>query len=257
MPTLKRLLNDLKRGENLDSYITIGVAIVVGALAFFDLVPSGKVSGLILAVLAVLAFSVLVTRAGISDMVALQSRPGHQFYSDFPPELVQARNSSDNIYLIGVDLGRTIETSFGAFTHSLKHEGRIRILVTDPTADDSAVDARSQFSKPDIADIRDGIRHSLRKLERLKTLTNGNLEVRITKSALKFGLNYIDVNKVTATLYVQLYSFRLKGESRPMLKLTTADGEWFECYQEQAEALWEEAQVYNLGEQIEQAAVQE
>jgi hypothetical protein len=198
----------------------------------------------------VLAFSVVVTRIGISDMADLQARPGHQFYADFPPELVGMRNSSNDIYVIGVDLARTIETSFGGLTHNLEHGARVRILVTDPTADDSAVDARSQFSKPDIADLRDSIRHSLRKLKRLKASTNGNLEVRMTRSALKFSLNYIDVKKATATLYVQLYTFRLQGESRPMFKLTAADGEWFECYRIQAEALWAEAQAYDLGEQI-------
>ena len=175
MSTLTRVLKDVRRGENLDGYLTIVVAIVVGILALLNLVPSTKVSGLILVVLAVLAFSVVVTRIGISDMADLQARPGHQFYADFPPELVGMRNSSNDIYVIGVDLARTIETSFGGLTHNLEHGARVRILVTDPTADDSAVDARSQFSKPDIADLRDSIRHSLRKLKRLKASTNGNL----------------------------------------------------------------------------------
>jgi hypothetical protein len=252
MTYLKRVFKDLRRGENLDGYVTIAVAVTVGILAFFDVVPITKVSSVILAVLAVLAFSIVMTRTDISDVAKMQIKPGHQFFADFPSELVQVRNSSNDIYLIGVDLGRTIETSFGAFSHNLSHGARIRILIADPAADDSAIDARCQFSKPDIADLRDGIRHSLRKLERLKTSTGGNLEVRMTRSALKFGLNFIDVTKATATLYVQLYSFRLQGESRPIFKLTVADGEWFECYQSQAEALWAEAQVYDLGGPIAQ-----
>lgn len=246
MTVLKRVLTDLRLRRNLDGYLTIGVAIAVGILSYLDVVPAAKVASLILAVLAVLAFSMLTSRTEISEAVALYTEPRQRFLSDFPPELVGARNSSDDLYLIGVDLGRTIETSFGAFEKNLRRGARIRILLTDPVADDAAVDARCQFSQPDVADLRNEIRHSLRKLERLKSLTGGNLQVRTTRSALKFGLNYVDISKATATLYVQLYSFRLPGESRPMFRLTAADGEWFECFRDQAEALWREALAYEL-----------
>lgn len=248
MTPVKRILTDLRLRRNLDGYLTIGVAIVVGILSYLDVVPSNKVSSLILAVLAVFAFTVITSRTEISEAIALQMQPRQQFLADFPPELVEKRNSSDDLYLIGVDLARTIETSFGAFEQNLRRGAKIRILLTDPMADDAAIDARSHFSKPEIVDLRNEIGHSLRTLQRLKALTGGDLEVRTTKSALKFGLNYIDTSKTNATLYVQLYSFRLSGESRPMFRLTLADGEWFECFRDQAEALWSEAQVYKLGE---------
>lgn len=233
--SLRRVLADLKAGRNIDGYLTIAVAIVVGMLSYLSIVPSGKVSSLILAVLAVLAFSLITTRTDISNSVASQARSAHKLFPDFPADLVNLRESSDDIFLVGVDLGRTIETSFGAFERNLRRGAKIRILLTDPMADDSAVDARCQASRPDVADLRNEIRHSLRKLERLKSVTGGDLEARTTRAALKFGLNYINVGKASAQLYVQLYSFRLPGESRPMLRLTAADGEWFECFRYQAE----------------------
>jgi hypothetical protein len=154
------------------------------------------------------------------------------------------------LYLIGVDLSRTIETSYGAFAQNLHRGAKIRILLTDPMADDAAIDARSQFSKPDIVDLRTEISHSLHKLKSLKTQTGGDLEVRTTRSALKFGVNFVDSTKASAILYVQLYSYRLPGESRPMFRLTAADGEWFECFRDQAETLWEEAQVHEWKGQL-------
>lgn len=252
MTPLKRVLSDLRLRRNLDGYLTILVALIVGALSYLDIVPVAKVSGLILAVLAILAFSMVMARSEISEAVAMQVEPRPKFFADFPPELVHVRESSHDLYLIGVDLGRTIETSFGAFEQNLRHGAKIRILLTDPTADDAAVDARCQFSRPDLIDLRNEIHHSLRKLARLKTLTDGNLEVRLTRSALKFGLNYVDTAKASATLYVQLYSFRLPGESRPLFRLTATDGEWFESFRVQAEALWQEAQAVNLEAELEQ-----
>lgn len=244
MTPLKRILTDFRLRRNLDGYVTIAVAVVVGVLSYVDVVPSTKVSSLILAVLAVLAFSLVTSRSELADAVALRTEPRQQFLADFPPELIQARNQSDDLYLIGVDLGRTIETSFGAFEKTLRRGGKIRILLTSPKADDAAIDARSQFSRPEIADLRNDIVQSLRKLDRLKTITNGDLQVRTTKTAMKFGLNYIDVQKATAALYIQLYSYRLPGESRPLFRLTAADGEWFECYRDQVQALWGDAEEH-------------
>jgi hypothetical protein len=246
MTPLRRVVSDLRLGRNLDGYLTIAVALIVGVLSYLDIVPTTKVTSLILAVLAVLAFSLITSRAELAEAVTLRLEPRQQFLADFPPELVQARNSSDDIYLIGVDLARTIETSFAAFEDRLRSGANIRVLLTDPQADDAAIDTRTQFSRPEITDMRTEIGHALRKLERLKKLTDGRLQVRITRSALKFGLNFVDVTKPSATLYIQLYSYRLPGESRPMFRLTAADGEWFQCYRDQAEALWDDAAVFEL-----------
>ncbi|MGW2555474.1 hypothetical protein [Streptomyces sp. NPDC001635] len=57
-----------------------------------------------------------------------------------------------------------------------------------------------------------------------------------------FGMNYLDVNKASALLCVQLYSFDVSGESRPIFALTLADAPWFETFREQAERLWDVSQ---------------
>lgn len=218
MPSAEQVLRDLRHRKNLDVYVTIVVAIVVSALSYFDLVPGSKVASLILAILAVLPFNALSTRETIADALEQQGKSGQRFLDDFPPDLRLRREQSDDIYLIGVDLGRTIETSYGAFRKSLLRGVRIRVLLTDPTADDAAIDARSQESRPRLADIRNDIQVSMRKLASLRASTKGLLEVRTTRAALKFGLNYVDIGRSSATLFVQLYSYRQAGESGPLFR---------------------------------------
>jgi hypothetical protein len=53
MSVLEGIRNDLKQHRNLDIYLTIVTALIVSALSFFDLVPAGEVTSLLLAVLAV------------------------------------------------------------------------------------------------------------------------------------------------------------------------------------------------------------
>lgn len=245
MTSLGRILDDFKQRRNLDVYLTIVAAVVVSVLSYFDVVPGPKVAGLILAVLAVLAFNALTTRVAIADAVERIGGGGHHFHADFPAEVRPRREASDDIYLIGVDLNRTIETSYGAFERALRRGGRIRILLTDPDADDVAVDARCQISRPAVADLRRRIWSSLRDLTSLKSSVGGDLEVRTTRTPLKFGLNFVDAHRASATLFVQLYTYRLAGESRPHFQLTHSDGEWFECYRDQAETLWRDSPVFD------------
>ncbi|MFJ8493703.1 hypothetical protein ACIRBZ_35970 [Streptomyces sp. NPDC094038] len=112
-------------------------------------------------------------------------------------------------------------------------------IAPDPQADNAAVTTQSRPTRPRPDEIRNEIRQSLRLLQRLHTEAGGRLEVRTTHTALKFGLNYIDVNRASALLCVQLYSFDVSGESRPIFALTLADGPWFETFREQAERLWD------------------
>jgi len=245
MTVAERVRQDFRHKRNLDAYLTIGAAVVVSGLSYVEVIPPSKAASVTLAVLAVLALNALVTRTIVEDTRA-GAGLDRRFLAEFPPELIACRESSQDVYLIGVDLGRTIDTSYGAFERNLRNGARIRVLLTHPDADDAAVDARCKFSKPTVGEIRNKIRQSLRTLGELKRTTNGKLDVKTTKAALKFGLNYLDPDTTGAVLYVQLYSFRLPGESRPMFRLTHADGIWFDCFRDQAEALWQDADPIDL-----------
>ena len=245
MNALDRILDDLSHRKNLDIYATILAALIVSILSYFELVPANKVPSVVLAMLAVLAFNTIATRTTVEN-TAREKPTGPPFLDDFPPDLRPRREASDNVYIAGVSLSRTLDTSYSAFERSLRRGGALRILLADPTADEAAVDARCQSSRPSADELREEIRRSLRQLSKLKETTNGNLEVKTTRAALKFSFNFVDASKANAKLYIQLYSYRLGGESRPLFTLTSADEEWFECFRYQAEALWNDGKPYIL-----------
>jgi divalent metal cation (Fe/Co/Zn/Cd) transporter len=65
--SLRKLIEDIRRRRNLDVYLTVIVALVVSVLSFFDVVPADKVAALVLAVLAILALTVLATREAVEN----------------------------------------------------------------------------------------------------------------------------------------------------------------------------------------------
>lgn len=239
MSVWRRVGRDLRGRRNLDVYATIAVALGTSVLAVVDVVPTAKIMAAVLAVLAVLAFSALATRTTVEDLARAGAGGGVRFLSDFPGDLKERRDASSDICLAGVSLSRTLETSYRALGSTLASGGRIRILLTDPDADDAAVTTQNRPTRPRADEIRDEIRQSLRLLERLHAEAGGRLEVRTTGTALKFGVNYLDVGRAGALLCVQLYSFDVSGESRPIFALTPADAPWFETFREQVERLWD------------------
>ncbi|WP_433802963.1 hypothetical protein [Actinomycetospora sp. CA-084318] len=88
----------------------------------------------------------------------------------------------------------------------------------------------------------------------MRRSTEGKLEVRLTRSAMKFGMNYFNPGTARSEIHIQLYSYRLSGESRPMFSLSPQDGEWFDCYADQAEGLWKNAQAYDFDAAADEAA---
>jgi hypothetical protein len=241
MTVMQQIRSDLAQRKNLDTYAAITVAIIATVLSAFDLLPPDKTTSVVMGILAVLAFSTLTTRALVENAAGVSS---DRFQPNFPPSQVTQRAECSDLLLIGVSLGRTIRTSFGDFETNLSRGAKLRVILTDPDADGAAIDARCQRSRPGVDEIRQEIRASLGLLERLKGITNGDLEVRLTKSALKFGVNYFYPDTSRAEIHVQLYSYRLSGESRPHFILTPRDGEWFECFREQVETLWQDSRVF-------------
>ncbi|WP_327353310.1 hypothetical protein [Streptomyces sp. NBC_01304] len=237
MAVFAQIRSDFAQRKNLDVYVTIVAGIVVCVLSLVDVVPVDKTPSIVLGLLAILAFNVLATRAAVERSAAAHATLD-RFTEHFPPDINDVREASADTLLIGVDLARTIEQSYGAFERRLREGARLRILLTDPEAGSAALHARHQRSNPDDETIQAGITASLRTLRRLKQDVGGDLQVRTTHTALTFGLNFTEGKRHSGTLFVQLYGYRLHGESRPHFRLTRRDGPWYECYEHQAETLW-------------------
>jgi hypothetical protein len=237
--SLRRLLEDVRRRRHVDCCLTVVVALVVSVLSFFDAGPAQKVSALVLAVLAIVTFITLTTGEGVENPRLALGDP--ELLDDLPPELPTRREASHDVYLVGVSLRRTLEASHDAFEASLRRGAHLRVLLTDPDADEAAIDARTLRTRPQVVAMREEIRQSLRILDELRQVPNGRLEVRLTRSALEFGLNFVDVGGSASTLYVQLYGSQQQGEPRPTFVLQRTHGEWYDVYREQAESLWRDA----------------
>ena len=92
---------DLRRGENIDVYVTIVVALVVAVLNLVGLFPASGLTSLVLAVLGLLAISGLTTRARLDQLrdVVVQGGPGPA-QAAFPASYQEDLTKPGDIWLI-------------------------------------------------------------------------------------------------------------------------------------------------------------
>ena len=70
MNFLRRVWSDISRGENLDTHVTILIALILAAANLLGIAKADLIPAVTLAVLALLAISALVNRYRIEDLSA-------------------------------------------------------------------------------------------------------------------------------------------------------------------------------------------
>ncbi len=137
---LRRVGDDLRRGRNVELYVTVMLALCIALLSVLTVVGSQVVSATTLAVLALLAVSGLATRhqseeAGcrIEQLAANLSGevPADRFLKTRMPALDEDVATAADICLVGVTLTRTVRDLLPVLDRRLRKGASIRVLVID------------------------------------------------------------------------------------------------------------------------------
>jgi hypothetical protein len=155
-----------------------------------------------------------------------------------------------DLLITGVTRNTMVMSNYNKFEEWLQRGCQIRIVLLDPSSDAVLAAADRYYAErlrsPDI--VRERIRHSLRLLTELKRSTGGSISVRLTTHPLAMGLAAVDggpaVRSDVSALFIEYYTYRARGE--PKFVLQPLDGEWFERFLGEAEALWANAVDHTL-----------
>ncbi|WP_212735336.1 hypothetical protein [Herbidospora galbida] len=229
---MKRLA-DLVRDDNFDLYVLGLVALVFTVLGVVGLAETSVLISATLALLALLAFSQIKSRRQVAQLVADRSA----LREDFPPDLAARRARARDYLFIGRSMARTANTMRADLKALLESGARIRVMMVDP--DDESVIAAAAligYSGSDPALLAGRIRGVLAELDHLRSLTGGNLEIRLTRFVPSVGLQVVDGQYICA----QRFEHRPTGESGPILALEPRDGVWFHRFAAEAERMWDD-----------------
>src|SRR4051812_38668701 len=129
---LRRALIRVIGDDNLDLYLLGTVALVFTVLGITGISDAKTTSSVVIALLALLAFSQIRSRKLIEQIRATNSG-GTVFARELPAELVPRRAQARDLLLVGHSMTRTVQGMRADMTAILTAGGRIRVLVLDPT----------------------------------------------------------------------------------------------------------------------------
>jgi hypothetical protein len=232
-----RLVND----DNLDLYLLSVVALAFTLLGATGISDVKTLSSVVLALLAVLAFSQIRSRRLTeqirrSDTVSRASL----FQPGFPSDIISRRAEAFDILLIGNSMTRTVQGLRRDMLAILDSGGRMRVLVLDPT-DEALMATADRGTEENFVPgrLRRRILTTLEDLTALNGRTTGRLEVRVSSHLLAAGFNCLDVASPRGLICFQHYEYRPNGEPAPVFTLEPADAPWYQHFAAEAERLWE------------------
>ena len=238
MALLQNIWNDLKRGENIDVYVTVVAAVGLAILNIFGLATDTLVTSLTLAVLALITFSLLGNRyrlEGIAEEIS--STEGNTILEDFPEEFISELERAQEVLLTGVHQRATLNRYYLVFEQNLKRGGSMRVLVVDPDGSALKMSAMRYTGRVNAEHERVRIQATLDSLCELKKVAPGKLEIRTIDYLLEYGACLLNP---TGKVYIERYTFKSVGGSRkPKVVYTRRDEHWYNLVNSELEALWE------------------
>lgn len=252
MKFLNNIWKDIKRGENIDLYITVVFAIVLACLNLVGLASPNLLDSVLLAILGLLAFSSLGTRhyieyslKGLSkEMSLLKGR------SELLPLKERAKFARE-VVITGIDLIGVVTTNADFFSQKLKDGCNLKILLLHPSSP-SIETWENMMSK--VSGTKEKTIQSLTWLEHLLELqksTSGKCEVRLSNVFLPFRIEAFDPEKENGSMNVEIFVYKKYQGDRPNLVLTrTRDPQWFANFYIQFQQLWDDSVVWSPSQQI-------
>ncbi len=246
---LQVVLDALRRAEELEIYLLIGVAGVTILLQLFHVIPESLLSAVTLGVLVLLATTMLRLRSHLSDLLHQFSRTSQSLFHDGPAHDIKTTlRTGRNILLSGTSLTRTLRNHLSDLEHLVSSGGSLKVLVLDPNsplADAAAMRSSQQGYRVHQPQF---INASLRDLESLMSLPEGSVEIRLSQYPFSFGAILVDNDTPNASIHLRYYSYRPKKGEGPYFNLYPSDQLWYEHFRSELEAIWADSQVYVPGQ---------
>lgn len=240
MQILRRIWNDIKRGENIDLYITVCAAFSLVILNLLGLASSTLIGSLTLAILGLISISLLGNRHNVGELVEKLSHANEPFFIDeFPPSLKSDFSSATEVWLIGVNLNRTVRDYYSEIENKLHSGKTIRILLVSPEGASAEIASNRTYSGVDVNRTRARINDTLQYLCDLKKIAPDCLQIRTIDNPLTFGAIAFNPDSLAGVLYLEHFPYKTTNGSLPKFILRGKDGLWYEFFKKELSMLWE------------------
>lgn len=260
MRWLRKLGHDLSEGQNIELYLTIGIALVLSILGAFNIVDTGVVAAITLATLALLALGTLNNRektndvqdkvVRLTDLVeesVLGNIRASKFFLSERPRYDSDFQGAKTIYIVGTTLSRTVRDYLGTFEKRLKEGASIKFVIIDPKSDAAKQATLRSYGVKSDEFYHNRIKPTIDLLQILASLPDlkGTAEFRLLPYMPSFGLILIDPGEANGKMYVEIYQHKSVDLNPTFVLDVRRDEKWFSFFYHQFDVLWASSRSAN------------
>jgi Ca2+/Na+ antiporter len=235
--TLRTIFDDLLAFRNIETYVTVLIAVVVIVLSLVqDVVPLNIQMAVLLAAVALLVLkSATQERRRIDLDDVLQDR------QDFRP-LREFIRGGRTLWVYGASAVNVIRSADEIKTEILDRGGELRVLMQDPNEIASLTILEQQLDK--IHDLRGDIQQVHDTLGRLlRVAGQARIEHRLLPYSPGFSMIIVDPEGRDGRLVVEFYGYSNEQiKERMHIEIHRDNSQhWFDYWKHQYEVMWDSA----------------
>ncbi|MBN1578414.1 MAG: hypothetical protein JW913_17770 [Chitinispirillaceae bacterium] len=243
MGSLNSVIDDIKKGVNIDLYVTVflslGLAIVNVISGVFRIPVNVDLTPINLSALFFVTIVLLNNRRKLDSIEAsLFGSPKLDINESFPESYGKDIRNAKEIVQTGIHLNSNLNEYYEHYKCMLKNGGKLRIIMVDP---DGAAYKMAAMRFPGGINPDQERSRARSSLSTLKNLMREytTLEVRLIDYLLEYSAMIINPESMDSVLYVERYTFRTQGGARkPKFVYSRKDGKWFDLYKYEISEIW-------------------
>lgn len=229
MKLLNRILNDIKRGENVDLYLTVPTAILVGIFNLAGVLSPTLVAPLTLVVLGLITITILGSRYRVEQLADKLTPSAESIFNEkSPPTIEQDIENASDVWLVGVLGKKHARDFYSIIEQKLKKGHSIKILTIHPEPAVVEFEEMRIYGLANVKTTCSDIETGLKSFCYLKQISPNNLMIRTIRYPLGYGVIGINPDDASGVLYIRNYAFKMPGGAKPKFTLRTKDGFWYD-----------------------------
>ncbi|MBI4785002.1 MAG: hypothetical protein HY785_27420 [Oscillatoriophycideae cyanobacterium NC_groundwater_1537_Pr4_S-0.65um_50_18] len=239
MEIIRRIISDIRRGENIDLYLFAFAALALAILNGLGLASRTLIESVTLALLGLLAAYSLGIRDRLNGINDKLTGTSNLLYDELPSDLRDtAISSSKELFIIGISLNRTIATFYSQLEQKLKDGQKIKILVVDPNGEAAKLIPQRIYRPISNQRLSDKISDTLLLVHSLHSKAPDKIEIRTIDFPIPFGCFASDIEMSDGSIYIEYYSYKTTRDLPCVVVSSRKNPHWYSVYKIEVLNIW-------------------
>jgi hypothetical protein len=246
MEFFKRIVSDIRKGENIDLYFFAFAALTLAILNGLGLASKTLVESVTLALLGLLAAYSLGIRDHLNGISSKLTGTNNLLYDELPSDLRDAAiSNSKELFIIGISLSRTVATFYSQLEQKLKDGQKIKILVVDRNGEAAKLLPQRIYRPITNQRLSDKISDTLLLACSLHSKAPDQIEIRTIDFPIPFGCFASNIELSDSSIYIEYYSYKTTRDLPCVVVSSRKDPHWYNVYKTEILNLWNAGQKWH------------